>query len=88
MVLENMVGPEDVDEDLEFEVRDECSKYGSVQSIIIHEVQHRLVGDEATGNVSETSIKIFVEFTSQAGDCCGYVIVQFRFAQYVLYMHT
>ena len=67
VVLKNMVGPEDVDEELEFEVRDECSKYGSVQRIIIHEEQQRVDDEAVAGSVSETVIKIFVEFTSQSG---------------------
>lgn len=49
-----MVGPGDVDEDLEPEVKDECNtKYGEVANVIIH---------EAFGTTPEEAVKIFVEF--------------------------
>ncbi|KAH8356983.1 splicing factor 45 [Drosophila serrata] len=54
VLLRNMVGPGDVDEDLEPEVKDECNtKYGEVKSVIIH---------EAFGTIPENAVKIFVEF--------------------------
>ena len=49
-----MVGPGEVDEDLEPEVKDECNtKYGDVARVIIHEVR------EAP---AEEAVRIFVEF--------------------------
>lgn len=49
-----MVGPGDVDDDLEPEVKDECNgKYGDVSSVIIHELP------EAP---PEEAVRIFVEF--------------------------
>ncbi|XP_034474660.1 splicing factor 45 [Drosophila innubila] len=54
VLLRNMVGPGDVDEELEPEVKDECNtKYGEVNSVIIH---------EAFGTIPEDAVKIFVEF--------------------------
>ncbi|XP_030377359.1 splicing factor 45 [Scaptodrosophila lebanonensis] len=54
VLLRNMVGPGDVDEELEPEVKDECNqKYGEVNSVIIH---------EAFGTAPEDAVKIFVEF--------------------------
>ncbi|KAH8354600.1 splicing factor 45 [Drosophila kikkawai] len=54
VLLRNMVGPGDVDEELEPEVKDECNtKYGEVTSVIIH---------EAFGTTPEDAVKIFVEF--------------------------
>ncbi|KAH8345334.1 hypothetical protein KR084_005300 [Drosophila pseudotakahashii] len=54
VLLRNMVGPGDVDEELEPEVKDECNtKYGEVSSVIIH---------EAFRTVPEDAVKIFVEF--------------------------
>ncbi|CAJ0570532.1 unnamed protein product, partial [Mesorhabditis spiculigera] len=50
LLLKNMVGPEDLDEHLEEEVKDECSKYGRVEEVLI-------VNDEANGVV-----KIFVRY--------------------------
>lgn len=49
-----MVGPGEVDEDLEPEVKDECNtKYGDVCRVIIHEVMDVQ---------PEESVRIFVEF--------------------------
>lgn len=49
-----MVGPGEVDDDLEPEVKDECNtKYGDVGSVIIFEVPEQ---------VPEEAVRIFVEF--------------------------
>lgn len=54
VLLKNMVGPGEVDDDLEPEVKDECNtKYGPVNSVIIHEV---------TTDNAEEAVRIFVEF--------------------------
>ncbi|XP_022901889.2 splicing factor 45 [Onthophagus taurus] len=54
VLLRNMVGPGEVDDDLEPEVKDECNqKYGDVGSVIIHEIN--------TSNPEE-GVRIFVEF--------------------------
>lgn len=54
VLLRNMVGPGEVDDDLEPEVKDECNtKYGDVGSVIIHEVPEQ---------VPEEAVRIFVEF--------------------------
>lgn len=53
-LLQNMVGPGEVDEDLEPEVKDECNtKYGEVVRVVIFE-QPNVPSDEA--------VRIFVEF--------------------------
>ncbi|KAF5287569.1 hypothetical protein FQA39_LY15898 [Lamprigera yunnana] len=54
VLLRNMVGPGEVDDELEPEVKDECNtKYGEVATVTIHEVP----------NVEpEDTIRIFVEF--------------------------
>ncbi|XP_051572662.1 poly(U)-binding-splicing factor PUF60-B-like isoform X3 [Myxocyprinus asiaticus] len=57
MVLRNMVGPEDIDDDLEGEVMEECGKYGAVNRVIIY--QERQGEDDD----SEIIVKIFVEFS-------------------------
>ncbi|ELU09834.1 hypothetical protein CAPTEDRAFT_172934 [Capitella teleta] len=56
MVLRNMVGPEDLDEELESEVTDECGKFGPVNRVIIY--QEKQSEDED----AEVIVKIFVEF--------------------------
>ena len=54
VLLRNMVGPGEVDDDLEPEVKDECNtKYGDVNRVMIHEVM------EAQ---PEDAVRIFVEF--------------------------
>uniref|UniRef100_A0A3B3H860 RRM domain-containing protein n=1 Tax=Oryzias latipes TaxID=8090 RepID=A0A3B3H860_ORYLA len=56
MVLRNMVGPEDIDDDLEGEVTEECGKYGQVKRVIIYQERQ---GEEDDADII---VKIFVEF--------------------------
>jgi len=58
LLLKNMVGHEDVDEDLQDEIQEECSKYGQVDNVIIY--QERQSEDEN----AEIHVKIFIEFSS------------------------
>jgi len=60
IILRNMVGPEDVDETLQEEITDECSKFGSVEKVIIY--QEKQSEDED----AEIIVKIFVEFSNGA----------------------
>lgn len=62
MVLRNMVGPEDLDDELESEVTDECGKFGIVNRVIIY--QERQSEEED----AEVIVKIFVEFSTQEGE--------------------
>jgi poly(U)-binding-splicing factor PUF60 len=55
-VLKNMVGPEDVDDDLQQEITEECSKYGEVNKVVIYTEQ------QGEDDNSEQIVKIFVEF--------------------------
>lgn len=61
MVLKNMVGPEDLDDELQAEVSDECGKYGQVNRVIIYQEKQ---GEEED---AEVIVKIFVEFSDSAG---------------------
>ncbi|KAK4024962.1 poly(U)-binding-splicing factor PUF60 isoform X2 [Daphnia magna] len=61
IILRNMVGPEDVDETLQEEITDECSKFGNVERVIIY--QEKQSEDED----AEIIVKIFVEFTAGSG---------------------
>jgi poly(U)-binding-splicing factor PUF60 len=65
MVLKNMVGVEDLDDDLESEVTDECGKYGTVEKVIIY--QEKQSEDEN----AEIVVKLFVEFLQSAGKLCS-----------------
>ncbi|MBN3297559.1 PUF60 factor, partial [Amia calva] len=60
MVLRNMVGPEDIDDDLEGEVTEECGKFGAVNRVIIYQEKQ---GEEED---AEIIVKIFVEFSAAA----------------------
>ncbi|CAL1271655.1 unnamed protein product [Larinioides sclopetarius] len=63
IILRNMVGVEDLDDDLESEVTDECGRYGAVKRVIIY--QERQSEDED----AEIIVKIFVEFSASAEAC-------------------
>ncbi|CAB4001767.1 Splicing factor 45 [Paramuricea clavata] len=54
ILLRNMVGPGEVDDELEPETAEECSKYGEVQKVVIYEIPEGVADDEA--------VRIFVEF--------------------------
>ncbi|TRY63824.1 hypothetical protein TCAL_00801 [Tigriopus californicus] len=56
VLLKNMVGPDDVDEQLQEEIEEECSKFGEVERVIIY--QERQSEEEN----AEILVKIFVEF--------------------------
>ncbi|XP_066536938.1 poly(U)-binding-splicing factor PUF60-B isoform X2 [Hoplias malabaricus] len=58
MVLRNMVGPDDIDDDLEGEVTEECGKFGAVNRVIIYQERQ---GEE---DDAEIIVKIFVEFSN------------------------
>ncbi|XP_044075528.1 poly(U)-binding-splicing factor PUF60a [Siniperca chuatsi] len=60
MVLRNMVGPHDIDDDLEGEVTEECGKFGRVKRVIIYQERQ---GEEDDADVI---VKIFVEFSEAA----------------------
>jgi len=62
-----MVGPGEVDQDLEPEVKDECNtKYGDVNKVVIYEVP----------NVDhEEAVRIFVEFKRIESAIKGNIIV-------------
>ena len=66
MILRNMVGPEDIDEDLENEVTDECSKYGNVERVIIYQEKQ---GEEEYAPII---VKLFVEFQTSKGQSWEY----------------
>ncbi|KAH8854135.1 Poly(U)-binding-splicing factor PUF60-B [Schistosoma japonicum] len=57
LILRNMVGPEDCDDELEGEVAGECSKYGSVEKVLIHQ--------DSAHETNEEFVNIFVVFSDQ-----------------------
>ena len=63
IVLRNMVDADDLDEELEDEVTGECSKYGSVQRVIIYQEKQGVEED------ADTVVKIFVMFSKPTGVC-------------------
>lgn len=55
LLLRNLVGPGEVDDDLEDEVAEELQKYGQVQRVLIFEVTE-------SNFPPEEAVRIFVEF--------------------------
>ncbi|XP_006820703.1 splicing factor 45-like [Saccoglossus kowalevskii] len=53
VLLRNMVGPGEVDDDLEPETAEECTKYGKVTRVLIFEIP---------GGAPDEAVRIFVEF--------------------------
>ncbi|KAI1303104.1 Poly(U)-binding-splicing factor PUF60 [Halotydeus destructor] len=58
VVLRNMVGIEDVDDELESEVTDECGKFGAVNRVVIYQEK------QSEEEEAEIIVKIFVEFAA------------------------
>ncbi|KAK6635686.1 hypothetical protein RUM44_000940 [Polyplax serrata] len=56
IMLRNMVEPQEVDETLQEEIQDECSKYGAVERVIIYNEK------QSDNDDSDIIVKIFVEF--------------------------
>ena len=54
-----MVAPGDVDEQLSAEIKDECSKFGQVDDVIVYE-------DRFGAAPSDVHVKIFVKFAKEA----------------------
>ncbi|KAG2498604.1 hypothetical protein HYH03_003353 [Edaphochlamys debaryana] len=70
--MRNMVGPGQVDEELEEEVGQELTKYGKVLSVLIFEVT-------TPGYVEEEAVRIFVQFERQESATKAAVDLQGRF---------
>jgi splicing factor 45 len=72
LLLRNMVGPGEVDDDLEAEVAGECSKYGEVVRCLIYEC--------VSGSVSPSeAVRIFVRFTRQEAALKAYIDLNGRY---------
>lgn len=61
MVLRNMVQADEIDDDLEGEVTEECGKHGPVERVIIYQEK------QSEEEHAPIIVKIFVEFTSAEG---------------------
>lgn len=61
VLLRNMVDIGEVDETLQEEIQDECSKYGQVNRVIIYNEQ------QSENDDSDVLVKIFVEFSKTSG---------------------
>eukprot|EP00191_Tetraselmis_sp_GSL018_P003946 CAMPEP_0177602772 /NCGR_PEP_ID=MMETSP0419_2-20121207/15085_1 /TAXON_ID=582737 /ORGANISM="Tetraselmis sp., Strain GSL018" /LENGTH=319 /DNA_ID=CAMNT_0019096355 /DNA_START=276 /DNA_END=1236 /DNA_ORIENTATION=+ len=72
VLLRNMVGPGEVDEQLEDEVAEECSKYGQVNRVIIFEVTE-------PGFPASEAVRIFVEFDRKESATKALVDLEGRF---------
>ncbi|KHJ83526.1 g-patch domain protein [Oesophagostomum dentatum] len=65
LMLTNMVGPDEIDDELEPEIREEMAKYGQVASV--------------DGVNDELAVRIFVEFTNVAQAIKAFVVMNGRF---------
>jgi splicing factor 45 len=70
LLLKNMVAPGEVDDDLEPEVKEECSKYGQVNNVTVFQMPD-MDGEDA--------IRIFVEFASVDPAVKGFMDLDGRF---------
>jgi splicing factor 45 len=83
VLLKNMVGPGEVDEDLQPETTEECSKYGDVANCLVYEIPHGVDESEA--------VRIFVQFTrleSAIKGTCTHAVSYNVCTYYVLFMYS
>ena len=71
LLLQNMVGRGQVDEELNDEVSEECTKYGEVVKVIIFEIPE--------GVPDEESVRIFIEFARNESTIKAYVDLNGRY---------
>ena len=67
IILRNMVGPEDVDETLQEEIQDECTKFGEVEQVIIYK-EKQSDNDDEEEDFGDIIVKIFVQFSMTSGE--------------------
>lgn len=53
LILQNMVGPGEVDEDLQPETTEECSKYGEVANCLVYEVRLTMLVENQSSPYNE-----------------------------------
>ncbi|GMT23611.1 hypothetical protein PFISCL1PPCAC_14908 [Pristionchus fissidentatus] len=70
VVLKNMVGQDEVDDELADEIREEMTKYGQITTVHIHKMSNPKEGDE---------VRIFVEFTNVAQAIKAFIVQSGRF---------
>jgi splicing factor 45 len=75
VLLRNMVGPGEVDDDLEPETKEECGKYGEVIRCLIYELKGAVCEEEA--------VRIFIEFKRVESAIKGLLSI---FSIFVLYL--
>ena len=73
LLLKNMVGPGEVDEDLSSEIGEECSKYGEVLQVTVFEQP------QAEQPPETEAVRIFVRFSKQAAAMKAYIDLDGRF---------
>lgn len=61
IVLKNMVEPDDVDDTLQEEIMEECSKFGTVERVLIYQES------QSDDDNAPVVVKIFVEFSNHNG---------------------
>ncbi|XP_071724342.1 DNA-damage-repair/toleration protein 111-like [Rutidosis leptorrhynchoides] len=72
LMLRNMVGPGEVDDELEDEVASECAKYGTVTRVLIFEITE-------PNFPSEEAVRIFIQFERSEETTKAYIDLDGRF---------
>jgi splicing factor 45 len=72
LLLKNLVSIEDVDDTLEDEIKNECSKYGKIHQVVIYQVKIDNFPDQER-------VRLFVEFDNQSSSVLAYKEMNGRF---------
>lgn len=70
LLLKNMVGPGEVDSELEKEVQEECSKFGPVRTCVVYELK---------GAPPDQAVRTFVAFEKQESAIKAFLDMEGRF---------
>ncbi|MCP9265811.1 SPF45 [Dirofilaria immitis] len=77
LLLRNMVGPDEIDDQLEPEVKDEMKKYGQLSSLMHSSL--KIDGDDLLQANDDEAVRIFVEFTNVGQAIKAFVDLNGRF---------
>lgn len=79
LLLKNVVAPGEVDAELRGEVGSECSKYGEVVDVLVHELAAGATGAGGAPLAEEQRVRVFVKFSKPGAAMKAYIGLDGRY---------